>query len=141
LYGPNVKVGKNGENAANYSNPEFDRLFDRMKNMENGPERQAIIDEMQAIARHDAPWLWGYFPKQFALRHAWYLNAKTNLMANNTLKYRRIEPQLRARLQAEWNKPVRWPLGLVAALLLLVLVPAWIGYQRRQRMPAHREAH
>jgi oligopeptide transport system substrate-binding protein len=107
-----------------------------MKNMENGPERQAIIDEMQAIARHDAPWLWGYFPKQFALRHAWYLNAKTNLMANNTLKYRRIEPQLRAQLQAQWNKPVRWPLGLLAVSLLLVLIPAWIGYQRRQRIPA-----
>jgi oligopeptide transport system substrate-binding protein len=140
LYGPNAKVGKNGENAANYSNAEFDRLFDRMKNMDNSAERQAIIDEMQAIARHDAPWLWGYFPKQFALRHAWYLNAKTNLMANNMLKYRRIEPQLRARLQAEWNKPVRWPLLLLAVLLLLVLVPAYIGYQRRQRMPAIREA-
>jgi len=141
LYGPNAKVGKNGENAANYQNPEFDRLFDRMKNMENSPERQALINEMQAIARHDAPWLWGYFPKQFTLRHAWYLNAKTNLMANNMLKYRRIEPQLRAGLQAEWNKPVRWPLLLLAAILLLVIVPAWIGYQRRQRRPAHREVN
>jgi oligopeptide transport system substrate-binding protein len=140
LYGPNAKVGKNGENAANYNNADFNRLFDRMKNMENSPERQAIIDEMQAIARHDAPWLWGYFPKQFALRHAWYLNAKTNLMANNMLKYRRIEPALRAQLQAAWNKPVRWPLLLIALLLLLVLIPAYIGYQRRQRMPAHREA-
>jgi oligopeptide transport system substrate-binding protein len=139
LYGPNAKVGSNGENAANYRNAEFDRLFERMKNMENDPARQAIIDEMQAIARHDAPWLWGYFPKQFTLRHTWYLNAKTNLMANNMLKYRRIEPQLRAGLQAEWNKPVRWPLVLFAALLLLVLVPAGIGYQRRQRMPVLRE--
>ena len=33
-------------NAANYANPEYDRLFERMKNMENGPERQAIIDQM-----------------------------------------------------------------------------------------------
>ncbi|MGD2138375.1 MAG: ABC transporter substrate-binding protein [Gammaproteobacteria bacterium] len=140
LYGPNAKVGKNGENAANYRNPDFDRLFDRMKNMENGPERQGLINEMQDIARHDAPWLWGYFPKQFSLRHAWYLNVKTNLMANNTLKYRRIEPGLRAGLQAEWNRPVRWPLGLLAALLLLVILPAYVGYQRRQRMPAHREA-
>jgi ABC-type transport system substrate-binding protein len=140
LYGPNAKVGRNGENAANYNNPDFDRLFDRMKNMENGPQRQAIINEMQAIARHDAPWLWGYFPKQFALHHAWYLNAKTNLMANNMLKYRRIEPELRAGLQAEWNKPVRWPLLLLAAMLLLVILPAYVGYQRRQRMPAHRES-
>jgi len=140
LYGPNAKVGRNGENAANYDNPEFNRLFDRMKNMENGPVRQAIIDEMQAITRHDAPWLFGYFPKQFSLHHAWYLNSKTNLMANNALKYRRIDPELRVRLQAEWNRPVRWPLGLLAVLLLAVLLPAWIGYQRRQRMPAHHGA-
>jgi len=139
LYGPNAKVGKNGENAANYSNPEFDRRFDRMKNMDNGPERQALIDEMQAIARDDAPWLFGYFPKQYALRHAWYLNSKTNLMANNALKYRRIDAQLRARLQAEWNRPVRWPLLALAGLLLALLLPAWIGYQRRQRMPAYGE--
>ncbi len=29
LYGPNGKVGQNGENAANYDNPEFDRLSTR----------------------------------------------------------------------------------------------------------------
>ena len=27
LYGPNAKAGKDGENAANYENPEFDALF------------------------------------------------------------------------------------------------------------------
>jgi hypothetical protein len=36
---------------------------------------------------------------------------------------------------------VRWPLLLFAAMLLLVMVPAWIGYQRRQRMPAQREVN
>ncbi|MEZ5540544.1 MAG: ABC transporter substrate-binding protein [Pseudomonadota bacterium] len=139
LYGPNSKVGKNGENAANYSNPEFDRLFDRVKNMDNTPERAELIARMQAIACQDAPWAWGYFPKQFSLHHAWYLNAKPNLMANNALKYRRINPQLRARLQAEWNRPVVWPLYVLAALLLLVVLPAWLGYRRHQRRPAWRE--
>ncbi|MGD8642533.1 MAG: ABC transporter substrate-binding protein, partial [Gammaproteobacteria bacterium] len=60
LYGPNAKMKKNGENAANYSNPEFDKLFEKMKNMDNGPRRQQIIDKMVEIARHDNPWLWGY---------------------------------------------------------------------------------
>ncbi len=41
LYGPNSKAEHGGENAANYQNPEFDRLFERMKDMDNGPERQA----------------------------------------------------------------------------------------------------
>ena len=50
LYGPQSKVKHQGENAANYANPEFDRLFERMKDMDNGPERQAIIDRMVEIA-------------------------------------------------------------------------------------------
>ncbi|MGZ5077439.1 MAG: ABC transporter substrate-binding protein, partial [Methylobacter sp.] len=33
LYGPNSKVQYGGENAANYQNPEFDRLFEQMRNM------------------------------------------------------------------------------------------------------------
>jgi oligopeptide transport system substrate-binding protein len=139
LYGENIKVGKNGENAANYQNPEFDALFEQMKNMENGPQRQALIDRMVAIARFDAPWVWGYFPKDFSLHHAWYMNSKPNLMANNLLKYRRIDPGMRAQLQAEWNKPVSWPLLLMAALLLVVVLPAWLGFRRHQRMSAYQE--
>jgi ABC-type oligopeptide transport system substrate-binding subunit len=139
LYGPNSKVDHNGENAANYRNPSFDQLFNQMKNMENGPQRAALIAEMTGILQQDAPWVWGFFPKQFSLHHAWYRNTKPNLMANNALKYKRIEPQLRATLQAEWNRPVRWPLYLLAVLLLLAVLPAWLGYRRQQRMPAWQE--
>ena len=46
LYGPQGKVKHAGENAANYANAEYDRLFDEMRAMENGPRRQAIIDRM-----------------------------------------------------------------------------------------------
>jgi oligopeptide transport system substrate-binding protein len=136
LYGPNSKVEHNGENASNYVNEEFDRLFDQMKDMENRPQRKVIIREMMDIARYDAPWVWGYFPKQFSLRHVWLKNSKPNLMANNTLKYKRIEPQVRAQLQQQWNQPVRWPLYVLAILLLMALLPAWISYRRQQRMSA-----
>jgi hypothetical protein len=37
LHGKQGKVKHSGENAANYENPEYDRLFERMKAMENGP--------------------------------------------------------------------------------------------------------
>ncbi|MGB5473005.1 MAG: ABC transporter substrate-binding protein [Gammaproteobacteria bacterium] len=140
LYGPNSKVGLNGENAANYNNAEFDRLFDQVKNMDNTPQRAELITRMMDIARHDVPWVWGYFPKQFSLHHAWYKNAKPNLMANNSMKYRRIDPALRARMQAEWNRPVRWPLYALGGLLLLVVLPAYLGYRRRQHQPAWQDA-
>ncbi|NIR29290.1 MAG: ABC transporter substrate-binding protein [Gammaproteobacteria bacterium] len=136
LYGPNAKVGGGGENAANYSNPTYDRLFERMKNMDNGPERQRIIDRMLAIVRRDAPWVWGFYPMQFTLYHEWYSNFKPNLMANNTLKYIRIEPVLRAEQRAQWNQPVIWPLVLVLGVFLAGLVPAAVTYRRRERAAA-----
>ena len=67
------------------------------------------------------------------------MNAKPNLMANNSLKYRRIDPELRARLQAEWNKPVRWPLLLLAVVLLVLVMPAYLGFRKHQRMPAYQD--
>lgn len=136
LYGPNSKVDGGGENASNYANPEFDALFERMKNMDNGPERQAAIDEMIEIARRDAPWLWGLFPKSFSLHHAWLENLKPNLMANNTLKYRRVDARERALLRHEWNWPIVWPLWLAGGLLVAGVLPAVQIFRRRERSRA-----
>ena len=136
LYGPNGKVKQGGENAANYDDSEFNRLFERMKNMYNGPPRQAIIDRMLKKVQRDAPWLWGFHPKSFSLHHAWYRNSKPNLMANNTLKYKRVDPVLRTLKRKQWNQPVLSPLYLAAALVVLSLIPAYVGYRRRERMAA-----
>jgi ABC-type transport system substrate-binding protein len=136
LYGPNQKVGSGGENAANYVNPEFDRLFVKMKDMENGPARQQVIDEMLEIVRRDAPWIFAYHPKSFGLRHDWVHNVKPNLMANNTLKYRRIDPATRALKRSEWNRPVLWPIGLGIAAMVAVIAPAVIAWRRRERKTA-----
>jgi len=136
LYGPNSKAENGGENAANYSSPEFDRLFDQMKNMDNSPERQAVIDKIVELARRDAPWAFGFHPKGFALHHAWYNNVKPNLMANNTLKYKRLDPQLRKQKRAEWNPPVVWPLIVLLVLLVISAIPAVITHRQRERSAA-----
>ncbi len=136
LYGPNAKVGKNGENAANYANPEFDRLFEKMKNMDNGSERQATINQMVEIVRRDAPWAFGFHPKRFTLHHEWYRNAKSNLMANNTLKYKRIDPALRARQRAAWNRPNLWPVAVALLVPVAVVLPAVVRHVRRSRRAA-----
>ena len=133
LYGKNSKVEHNGENAANYLNEEYDRLFEKMKNMDNGPARQKVIEQMVEMLRHDSPWLFGFHPKQFSLFHDWVFNTKPNLMANNTLKYRRIDPELRARKRDAWNAPVLWPLSLVFLLIVLSILPAYLGYKRHEQ--------
>ena len=111
-------------------------MFDQMKNMENSPQRQTIIDEMVEIARRDAPWLWGFHPKSFSLHHAWYHNVKPNLMANNTLKYKRLDPAKRAQARKQWNQPVLWPFALFGVLLAVSIVPAVVSYRRRERSAA-----
>lgn len=133
LYGPNGKVEHKGENASNYSNPEFDALFEEMKNMDNGPQRQTVIDEMVTILREDAPWLWGWHPVAFALHHSWYKNAKPNLMANNTLKYSRIDAIERSEKRKAWNQPLLWPLKWLLGLFLLTLIPAVFIWWRKER--------
>jgi ABC-type transport system substrate-binding protein len=138
LYGPNAKVKSQGENEANYDNPAFNSLFDEMKDMPNTPERQAVIDRMVEIARRDAPWIWGFHPKGYSLYHSWLKNAKPNLMANNSLKYLRIDAKLRAQRQAEWNRPVLWPFAVVIALLIAGSLPALVVYRRRLHTPIKR---
>ncbi|MGD2117247.1 MAG: ABC transporter substrate-binding protein [Chromatiales bacterium] len=136
LYGKNAKVEHGGQNDVNYVNPEFDALFDKMKNMENGPERQRIIDQMVEILRHDAPWSWGFFPRAFALFHSWYGNVKPNLMANNTLKYRKVDTELRRQKREQWNQPIVWPLWLLGIVLLLSILPAIRIYKQHEKQVA-----
>ena len=133
LYGPNGKTKFGGENAANYHNEEFDRLYVSMRALPNGAERQQLIDRMIEIVRHDGPWLWGFHPMAYALNHVWYGNSKPNLMARNTLKYKTIDTALRTRLQRAWNAPRWWPLLIIASLLVLSGIPAWRSYRARQR--------
>ena len=136
FHGAQSKVRTSGENASNYENPEFDRLFERVKNMRNGPERQRLIDRMMEILRHDAPWVWSFFPKDYTLHHAWIHNRKPNQMATNGLKYQRLDPQLREAKRREWNEPVVWPVVLIALGLVLSIVPAVVTFVRRERATA-----
>jgi len=136
LHGQQSRAKNQGENASNYVNPEFDALFERMRNMPNSPARQQIIDRMTEIFRRDAPWIGGYHPKNFALFHSWLGNAKANEMSDNKLKYLRVDPRKREALRREWNQPVLWPAVLLLLLLIASIVPAVISYRRRERMAA-----
>ena len=133
LYGPNAKITSQGENASNYQNDKFDALFVRMRAMPNGPARQVLIDQMIEIVRWDAPWLWGYHPKAYSLYPQWYGNAKPNLMARNTLKYKTIDPIQRAKMRKQWNQPVVWPLIIFFCLIFMSAIPAYRSYRRKQQ--------
>jgi ABC-type oligopeptide transport system substrate-binding subunit len=131
LYGANSKVKYGGENSSNYQNPDFDRLFEQMRNMDNSEQRYQLIQQLQEIVRHDVPWLLGFHPKNFSLFHGWYKNLKPNLMANNQLKYTRIDAKLRTEKRQQWNQALFLPLLVGGVLFVLLLIPAIKAYHRR----------
>jgi len=135
LYGGNAVVRTNGAgiNSSNYQNPEYDHLFNEIKGMKNTPLRGEKIEKMLQILREDAPWVWGFHPKSLSLYHEWFTNVWPNAMANNTLKYMRLDPALRVKRQEEWNQPVIWPLIVMALSIILISYPLYRAYQIRQR--------
>ena len=140
LYGPNAKAltNGNGENSANYKSPAFDKAFEKMKFLDDGPEKQKLIDEMIGIVQQDAVWSFGYFPTSAAAYHQWINNGKPTQIVRNHISYLRLDPALRARKIAEWNSPIWWPVPLILLALIGVIVPAWRGYRRREQETAAR---
>lgn len=121
----NGKVKYQGENVANYENEKFDKLYKKMESLENTDERLNLIREMNELVRADAPWVFFYLYTSYGLHHSWLKNSKPNVMAENSMKYIRIDATDRMEKRSSWNKPLLWPLALILILLILSLIPAF----------------
>jgi len=133
------KTRFDGENTSNYSNPRYDALFNQMKVLEDGPQKQQLIDDMVQILREDAPWTMGFYPYSSSAAQGWVRNFKSAILVRDNVRYLRIDVPLRvARLQ-QWNHAVWWPLG---GVLLAAIALWWVArrhLQRRQRTNARGE--
>ncbi len=140
LYGPNAKSKTNGENVSNYESPEFDELFRKLQALDDGPAKQEAIDRIQAIVQRDAPWSFGYFPWGGLAFQSWVYNGKPSILIRDMAKYYRVDPALRAAKQGEWNRPVWWPMLLLAAGVLALAWVARRGWRRREQATARKLA-
>jgi len=139
LYGPNSKARADGENTANYENAEYDRRYKMLQLMDDGPQKQKVIDEMVGIVQQDAVWSFGYFPFASGAYQPWLSNGKPSVMMRDMARYYRIDPAMRARKQAEWNRPTWWPPLLIVALLALAVWGARRSFRIRERLNARGE--
>lgn len=143
LYGPNAKAltRGSGENAANYVSKDYDRLFDAMRYEDDGPEKDRLVNEMVSLLQQDAPWSFGYTQNSAAAYHEWVLNAKPSSMIRNSLQYLRLDTSLREQRIREWNRPVWWPLGILAFAAALGIASAARLAKKRSRRTARGEQH
>ena len=136
LYGPNGKTRHDGENTANYANPEFDRLFAQLKLLDDGPKKQAVIDRMVAITQQDAPMSFGYFPYSSGAAQSWVHNYQPAVLIRDQGQYLRLDVEERVKKLAEWNRPVWWPMGLLGLAVLGLVCIGWRSLRRRERRNA-----
>lgn len=132
LYGPNKRPGPN---ASNYDNPEYNRIFNQVRALDDGPRRLALIKRLRDIAVRDCPWIYLTHDESLSLSHAWAGNIKPRPISNNSLKYRSVDGTRRAAMQRSWNSPLLWPLAAALALGALVLAPSIGALRRRRRRP------
>ncbi len=101
--------------------------------MADGPEKQAVIDEMIRLVQTDAPWSFGYSPKEAAALHRWVKNAKPTQTVRDNAQYLRVDAAERMDRIRKWNQPVLWPLiPIVAVIVLLLTAARRLGRRRRE---------
>lgn len=131
LYGPNAPPNPN---SSAFANPEYDRLYEKMKSMENTPEREAVIHRMVEIAIEECPWIFNVHSPSYVLRHSWNKNGKSHSISGNYRRYVRCDPEMRRAYRKAENKPNRAALFYAVALLLVLSAPAIVNkYVRRRK--------
>lgn len=89
------KNGSPGPNDANYSNPEFDKMYEKSLTMNDSPERTALYQKMAGVVIEDTPWAFGVHRVTYGLTHPWLKNYKPHEFNHGMSKYYRIETSLR----------------------------------------------
>jgi ABC-type transport system substrate-binding protein len=69
FYSKNKGVG--GLDSSNYTNPEFDRLYEQSCVMSSSPARTELYQKMQKMVLDDCPWMFTYYPIGYSLYHDW----------------------------------------------------------------------
>ena len=113
LYGPNGKTKSDGENTSNYDNPEYDRLFAQHE-VAGRRAREAAADRRawwRIVQRGRALDAWATSPMR--RRRVPAVGAQRQAGdpgARPWAYYLRLDVASAWRRQAEWNRPVWWPL-------------------------------
>ena len=88
FYGPNASPGSN---RANYSDSDFDRLYEQVRVMPDSPERTALYRKMADRVIEDCPWIFIYHPVSYILIHDRVQNYTYHDFSYGMEKYYRVD--------------------------------------------------
>ena len=129
FYGRNM--APQGNNYARYASPEFDRVFEQMRTMDDTPQRLQLIHKLNDLLTEDCPWVLQAHPVYFSLNQPWAPRVSSNPLMAGGFKYTNVDVDLRERKRLEWNHPVLWPLELaLAGIVAAVVFGVWWNRSR-----------
>ncbi len=94
VYGSNKAPGPND---GSYENLAYDKLYEQMKAMSPGPERNKLIALMAEIIKEDVPVILFYTPITVGLHQKWLSNMKRNLMIYSHFKFLDVDAAAKAK--------------------------------------------
>ena len=124
---------REGANYCRYSRPDFDAAYEKMATMEDGPERLALIRQMNGMLDEDCPVILEYSKAFYVATQPWSRWTHNNpILEGGFNKYHQIDPILRAQLQPQWNRKPLWP-GIALGAMLI----GGLGYAIRWNRKEH----
>ena len=119
-----------GKNEARYVSAEFDQVFEKMALMDNSPERLELCRRLNEMIAEDCPVAFNFHKAYYVVVQPWARRTHANMMLEGGVKYLQVDPAMRARAWRDWNRPVWWPLALLAVALVAAIRYA-IRWNRR----------
>lgn len=99
FYGPNA--GKS--NRTSYSDPAYDRLFEKLSQLPEGEEKNAICRELNRMVCEDAVWIFEGIPLSGVLVHRHLQNYLPHDFAFVRWKYLALDGKLRREAEKHWR--------------------------------------
>lgn len=91
-----------GPNNTSYSNPEFDKLYEKSLLMPPSPARNLVYQELQKIVAEDAPVSFTAHRKTYTVMHKWLKNYKPNDVIPENYMHVKVDPKERQEIEAKF---------------------------------------
>ncbi len=80
-----------GPNSSYFSNSKFDEKFEQLKIMSEGPDKWALMEEMEEIVHSEMPWIMQYYARNYILHQGRLKNFRHSDLIFNYYKYLKVQ--------------------------------------------------
>ncbi len=80
-----------GQNYFNFVNKDFDKAFNELRELEDGPRKFELMKKMENIVNGELPWIMQYYTRNYILSHENLQNFRYSDIIYNNIKYLKIK--------------------------------------------------